>query len=156
MNRLLVLVSVFLLASALSCTDGEDDPISGQEPDLTGVIFLVADGFSPPTTFACNAGHSGMSNAPLCSSFDLDLQPEGGGYIGTSTQNYCGAEFSAVVSVNGSDLSGQIVADDGSEVIRFTFTGSTTGSTAIIEPGSFSVDGLSGNCTTSGFYNAVF
>ncbi len=79
------------------------------------------------------------------------IQIEIDGHVGY----YCASmNTDATVTVNGSAFSGEIVSDDGADVQRFTFTGTVSGTTASIEPGTFSEDGLNGNCTTSGFYHA--
>jgi hypothetical protein len=143
-----------LVALTARCSD-DDDMSTTPDANLTGLWTLTADGFSPPTRLACNGGHSTMAGQPLCFSFNLDLALTGGSYSGSSTQTYCGADWSAVIVVNGNDLSGEIVSDDGTDVQRFTFSGTASGTTATIVPLTFSEDGLSGNCTMSGFYDAA-
>lgn len=152
-NKLTILCVLVLVLLTLGCED--DETTSLPDADLTGRWVLTADGSNPPTTLACSGGHSGLVNTPLCSPFDLVFELDGAGYVGASSQAFCGAEFSALVAVNGNDLVGEIVGDDGDDVFRFTFTGTVSGSTAIIDPANFSVDGLSGNCTTTGFYRAA-
>jgi hypothetical protein len=125
------------------------------DADLTGLWTLAADGVSPPRTVSCSGGHAGMGNQALCALFDLDLQQNGAAFTGTSTQTYCGADFSATVTVSGDQIAGEIVIDAGATTQRFNFSGSVTGDAAVIDPGSFSQDGLTGSCTTSGFYAAV-
>lgn len=138
-----------------SCSGDNEPMMPVPDANLTGVWTFVADGNSPPTTLACSNGHQGMGNMALCSPFDLNLQLNGTVYMGASTQMYCGADFSASVAVSGNSIAGEIVADDGTNVQRLSFTGTVSGSVGIIDPGTFAEDGLSGNCTTSGFYHAL-
>ena len=145
------------LAVALVVVPGCSSDNGMTDVDLTGLWTVVADGVSPPKTVTCSGAHAGagLANMSLCVLFDLDLQPNGAVFTGTSTQMYCGDDFSATVTVSGDQISGEIVIDLGATTQRFNFTGSVTGDAAFIDPGSFSQDGLTGSCTTSGFYSAV-
>jgi len=146
------LALVMALVVVPGCSSS-DDPMSDE--DMTGLWTLTADAGSPPKTLVCSGGHAGLANLTLCSPFDLDLDQVGSSFSGTSSQAYCLADFATTGTVNGDDLAGEIVIDGGASLQRLTFTGTVTGDTAVIDPGSFSVDGLTGSCTTSGFYDAT-
>jgi len=147
--RLAIVVALVVVPGC----SGDDDVMP--DDDMTGLWTFTADGASPPETLVCSGGHVGLENLPLCNPFDLDLAQVGASFSGTSSQMYCSADIMATGTVNGDSLAGEVVIDGGASTQRFTFTGTVTGDSAVIDPGSFSVDGLTGSCTTSGFYNAV-
>jgi hypothetical protein len=132
-----------------------DDSAIIPDVDMTGTWFLTADAARPPATFACSGEHSGMGNTALCSPFVLDLQQDERVVSGTSTQAYCGFDFTVSGTVSGDRVAGEFVLDDGVVVQRITYIWTVTDDTGIVEPQIFSQDGLSGSCTVGGFYRAL-
>ncbi|MCP3979155.1 MAG: hypothetical protein GY716_07460 [bacterium] len=149
-----ILTIVLLLIVSVACS-GDSDGMATPDFEIAGLWTLVADGNTPAEKFACSGDHNGMSGDPLCSPLFIDLQPlKGGGYGGTSTQPSCGLDWAMIVAVDGEDFSGQMVGVAEKEAQRFSFSGTVFGTAAIVTPGTFSIDGLSGNCRTLGFFSA--
>jgi len=146
---------ILVLALALCAGCGSDsNPVFQPDADVDGRWTFSANPFDPPEAFACSGGHTGFSGTNLCSPFDLDLAQNGTAFTGSSSGPYCGFDWTVTGTVNGTLISGTIVLTDGMTTQRITFTGVVSANSALLDPERLSEDGLSGDCTVVGFYNA--